>query len=126
MQKKDSTDLQARIELLLQLMTNRHAEDEQTSEDSDFEESSASETEEEDEPDYADIELRNNSNETSLRLSKFFQEIDETKKYSPSSTVNEVRANTRFEKKMYRVIPMKLDPGTPKLRSSIGKSDGRR
>ncbi|XP_078033144.1 uncharacterized protein LOC144467976 [Augochlora pura] len=105
-------------------MTKRRVEDEESSEESDFADSSASETEEEDEPEDPETELRTKNAGSSVRLSKFFQEIDVAKKYSPMDTGN--KAGIQFEKNMYRVIPMRLDPSIPKLRNLIDRGDTRR
>lgn len=58
----------------------------------------------------------------SLRLSKFREDVEKSRKCLPPTAGDETRDGIRFEGKMYRVIPIKLDEKIPELRKLIDSS----
>lgn len=55
----------------------------------------------------------------SLHLNMFSESIEESRKHLLPTTGNHTRDGIRFEEKMYRVIPIKLDEKIPELRKLI-------
>ncbi|XP_076293943.1 uncharacterized protein LOC143215581 [Lasioglossum baleicum] len=129
-------DLEDRIEMLLNMMTKEPVEgDDNYSEDSEFLDSSdqsetESETDKEDDT-YSDTKSTktdDNYYSRSFYLNKFFEDIDETKKYVTLNIENDTNDDILFDNKIYRVIPMKLDEipkstpkPTPKLTPKLTK-----
>ncbi|XP_076226543.1 uncharacterized protein LOC116429511 [Nomia melanderi] len=104
-------------------MTSQCAEDDEDSSSIDSTDQSEPEIEE-DEPNYRDIRMNKNEDNfnVSLRLSKFFEDVEKSRKYSLPATGNDIRDGIRFEEKMYRVIPIKLDEKIPELRKLINSN----
>ncbi|XP_076644705.1 uncharacterized protein LOC143354469 isoform X2 [Halictus rubicundus] len=121
-------DLEDRVEALLKMMTNNSGEDDNMSEDSEFLDSSdqsetETETDKEDDtyPDLKATKTDDNYNR-SFHLNKFFEDMDDTKKYVTSNTVNDTDNDILFDNKIYRVIPMKLDE-IPELKNPSNKNN---
>ncbi|CAL7938813.1 unnamed protein product [Xylocopa violacea] len=120
MHKSDSADFTRRVKLLLELMTKNSAEESISTEEDDYLISTdESDIETDDNEDYSDSgedeqNFENGQNyDTVFRLNKFFHDhVDNTRKHLSSSTRNSVWNDFKFEEKMYRVIPLRLNEET--------------
>nr|XP_012141163.1 PREDICTED: uncharacterized protein LOC105662542 [Megachile rotundata]XP_012141164.1 PREDICTED: uncharacterized protein LOC105662542 [Megachile rotundata]XP_012141165.1 PREDICTED: uncharacterized protein LOC105662542 [Megachile rotundata] len=116
MNKTDSADFTRRIKHLLEIMTNNCSEESANSEDEDsFISSDESCSENEDDDDHSDLSETEDSpdeeqHSPTFRLNKFFEDhINNTEKHVPLTLNNNEPNDIKFENKMYRVIPIKLD-----------------
>ncbi|XP_076167579.1 uncharacterized protein LOC143146808 [Ptiloglossa arizonensis] len=108
--------------LLLKIMTNGCAEDSKNVKDSDYFISSDESDSEEDDPICPDSDANENKNQSDIKyqLNKFFENhVEKTEKYLPLNVTYNIDKDVQFEEKMYRVIPIKIDPKISKLKNSI-------